>query len=55
MIEYSKNYSKTSGSLSNYYRDETNGGAVRDINYFIRDSRSFDYKTSYAIVKPLKH
>ena len=26
LIEYSKNYSKTTGSLWNYYRDEPNSG-----------------------------
>ena len=36
LIEYSKNYSKTTGSLWNYYRDEPNSGAVGDINYLIR-------------------
>ena len=46
LIEYSKNYSKTTGSLWNYYRDEPNSGAVGDINYSIRGSKSFDNKTS---------
>ena len=46
MIEYSKNYSKTSGSLWNYYRDEPNSGEEGKINYSIKDSKSFDYKTS---------
>ena len=46
LIEYSKNYSKTTGSEWNYYRDEPNNGAVGDINYSIKDSKSFDYKTS---------
>ena len=32
-IEYSKNYSKTTGSLWNYYRGEPNSGAVENINY----------------------
>ena len=32
LIEYSKNYSKTTGSLWNYYRDEPNSGVVRDTN-----------------------
>ena len=27
LIEYSKTYSKTSGSLWNYYRDKSNSGA----------------------------
>ena len=46
LLQYSKNYRKTSGSLWNYYRDEPNSGAVGHINYSIKDSKSFDYKTS---------
>ena len=49
LIEYSKIYSKTSGSLWNYHRDEPNsglGGDDNNINYSIKDSKSFDYKTS---------
>ena len=49
MLEYSKNYSKT--SFWNYYRDEPNsglGGADNNINYSIKDSKSFDYKTNIA-------
>ena len=46
LTEYSKNYSKTSRSFWNYYRNETNNGAVGDINCSIRGSKSFDYKTS---------
>ena len=46
LIEYSKNYSKTTGILWNYYRVEPNSGAVGNINYSIKDSKSFDYKTS---------
>ena len=34
LIEYSKNYLKTLGSLWTYYRDEPNSGAVGDINLF---------------------
>ena len=49
LLEYSKNYEKTSGSLFNYYRDEpseTTIGADDDaINISIRNSKSFDYKT----------
>ena len=30
----------------NYYRDKPNSGAVGNINYSIRGSRYFDYKTS---------
>ena len=50
------------------YRDEPNSGANNNINYSIKDSKSFDYKTSIieklednntekeiAIVVPLKH
>ena len=49
LIEYSKNYRKTTGSLWNYYRDEPNsglGGANNNINYSIKDSKSFHYKTT---------
>ena len=46
LIEYSKNYRKTTGSLWNYCRDEPNSGAVGNINYSIKDSKSFNYKTS---------
>ena len=48
LLEYSKNYSKTSGSLWNYYRDEltdetnhANGPNKNAIN-----SKIFKYKTS---------
>ena len=40
----SKNYQKTSASLSNYYRDETSSGRIGNINYSIKISNSFDYK-----------
>ena len=46
LIEYSKNYSKITGSLWDYYRDEPNSVAERNINYSIKESKSFDYKTS---------
>ena len=68
LIEHSKNYSKTTRSLWNYYRDEPNSGAVGNINYSITGSKSFDYKTSITgrlegkntekdvkVVVPLKH
>ena len=45
-LEYSKNYRKTTGSLWNYYRDEPNSGAEGNINYSIKDSESFKYKTN---------
>ena len=69
LIEYSKKYRKTTGRLWNYYRDEPNSGAVGNINYSIKDSKSSDYKTSITaklegnnagkgyieILAPLKH
>ena len=48
-LECNKNYRKTTGSLWSYYRDEPNsgiGGENNNMNYFIKDSKSFDYKTS---------
>ena len=39
LLEYSKNYRKTTGSLWNYYRDEPS-------NPLSSDSESFKYKTS---------
>ena len=71
LLEYSENYRKTTGSFWNYYRDEPNcgvGSANNSVNYSIKDSKSFDYKTSITgklevtnttkddeIVVPLKH
>ena len=68
LIEYSKICSKTSGSLWNYYRDEPNSGAEKNIIYSIKDSKSFNYETSITgklegnnaakdveITVPLKH
>ena len=49
LLEYSKNYRKTTGNFWNYYRDEPNsglGGDNNNVNYSIKDSKSFDYKTS---------
>ena len=46
LLEYSKNYRKTTGSLWNHYRDEPNSGTEGNINYSIKNSKSFDYKTS---------
>ena len=46
LIKYSQTFRKTTGSLWNYYRDEPNSGAVGNINYSIKDSKSFHYKTS---------
>ena len=53
LIEYRKNYRKTTGSLWNYYRDEPNSGSDglgnNRINYSIKDSKSFDYKASITV------
>ena len=49
LLEHIKNYKKTTGSLWNYYRDKPNsglGGENNDVNYSIKDLKSFDYKTS---------
>ena len=49
LLEYSKSYRKTTGGLWNYYRDEPNsgiGGRNNNVSYSIKDSKSFDYKTS---------
>ena len=46
LLECSKNYLKTSGSLWNYSRDETNSGAEVGVDYSIKNPKSFDYKTS---------
>ena len=49
LLEYSKNYEKTSGSLFNYYKDEPENDEMPNdnnvINISIRNSKSFDYKT----------
>ena len=48
LLEYSKNYKKTTGSLCNYYRrDEPNSGVDDVINYSIMGSKSFDYKAKF--------
>ena len=44
-----KTIEKKTGSSWNYYRDEPNSGAGSEnnnVNYFIKDSKSFDYKRS---------
>ena len=46
LIEYIKNYRKTIGSLWNYYRDEPKSGTEEGVDYFIKNSKSFDYKTT---------
>ena len=47
LLEYSKNYRKTTGSLWNYYRDEPNDFLVDDCNASpITNSEYFKRKTS---------
>ena len=47
LLEYSKNYSKTTGSLWNYYKDEPNNPPRNNYNPDpITNSASFKYKTS---------
>ena len=49
LIEYSKNYRKTTGSLWNYYRDEHNDFPANNYNANpITSSESFKYKSSIA-------
>ena len=71
LLEHNRNYSNLRGRFWNYYRDKPNsdiGGANNNINYSIKDPKSFDYKTSTTgklegnntqkgveIVVPLKH
>ena len=70
LLEYSKNYKKTTGSLWNYYRDESNSSTDNNnITHSILNSESFDYKANFTgsvthdnlikndvrIVIPLKH
>ena len=70
LLEYSKNYRKTTGSLWNYYRDEPNSdGGDNEIKHSIINSKSFDYKENFIggvthnnltkndvkIAAPLKH
>ena len=48
LLEYSENYSKTSVSLWNYYRDELidDENDNNDPNNNATNSKSFEYKTS---------
>ena len=46
LLKFSKNYRKPTGILWNYYRDEPNSGAEGNINYSLKDSKSFDYQAS---------
>ena len=48
LLEYSKNYRKTTGSLWNYYRDEPNSDTdENEIKHSIINSKSFDYKANF--------
>ena len=48
VLEYSKNYIKTTGSLWNYYRDDSNSDTDdNDIMHSILNSESFDYKENF--------
>ena len=71
LLEYSKNYRKTTGSLWNYYRDELNSSTDNNNKtHSILNSGSFDYKENFMengvthnnltkndvkVVVPLKH
>ena len=71
LLEYSKNYRKTTGSLWNYYRDETSSNiGANNITHSISNLESFDYKANFIengvthdnltkngvkVVVPLKH
>ena len=70
LLEYSKNYEKTTGSFWNYYSDEPNNSTDDDnITHSILNSKSFGYKLNFIssvtnnnltkndvkIVIPLKH
>ena len=49
LLEYSKNFRKTTGSLWNYYRDEPNSSTDNNnITHSILNSESFDYKASFT-------
>ena len=48
LLEYRKNYRKTTGSLRNYYRDEPNSDTVdNEMKHSIKNSKSFDYKANF--------
>ena len=48
LLEYSKNYKKTTGSLWNSYRDEPNSSTDNNnIAHSILSSKSFDYKANF--------
>ena len=48
LLEYSKNYKKTTGSLWNYYIDEPNSSVTaNNVTHSILNSESFDYKANF--------
>ena len=48
LLEYNKNYKKTTGSLWNYYRDKPSSTiGDNNITHSILNSESFDYKASF--------
>ena len=48
LLEHSKNYRKTTGSLWNYYKDEPNSSTDNNnITHSILNSGSFDYKANF--------
>ena len=71
LLEYSKNFRKTTGRLWNYYRDEPKSSTDnKTITHSILNSESFDYKSNFIengvthnnlakndvnVVVPLKH
>ena len=71
LLEYSRNYKKTTESLWNYYRDEPSSSVgANNITHSILNSESFDYKANFMensvthnnltkndvkVVVPLKH
>ena len=48
LLEYSKNYKRTTGSLWNYYRDKPNSSvSANNITHSTLNSESFDYKANF--------
>ena len=50
LLDYSKNYEKTTGRLWNYYRDEPFTDDDDGINHYLK-SKSFDYKCYWKVVR----
>ena len=61
MLEYSKNYKKTTGSLWNYYRDQpsdplsTNSESFKYKTSIVGKTLNNDSLTDAEVVVPLKH